>query len=215
MPGIERLSTVTAPASSYDLTDLATVKSEIKKTDTTDDDLLAKYITWSSLAIENEVNRALVSEAVQDNFLLSHEGTSNISRHHPSALQLSRWPIVSVTSVTESGTALVANTDFVIDAPSGRLLRLASDGNVKTWRLWPTVVAFIGGYGTLPGDLVDAAVRMAKNRWNIRGRDPYLRSEVIPGVRDASWWIATGNEAGNMPPDIVDLLDNYRVPVIA
>jgi hypothetical protein len=56
---------------------------------------------------------------------------------------------------------------------------------------------------------------MVRNRFRAKGRDSYLMSENIPGVRDARWWIATGNEAGNIPPDIADLIDSYRVPVIA
>lgn len=215
MSGIERITAITTPAVSYDLTDLTTVKSELKKTDTADDDLLGKYITWSSAAIANEVNRPFVSETMKDQFLLSRAQASGVARVAPDALLVQRWPIISVASVTENGTALVVNTDYVIDATNGRLLRLSSDGNTRSWCLWPVIVAYVGGYATLPGDVIDVAVRMVKNRWNLRGRDPYLRSETIPGVREASWWIATGNEAGNMPPDIVDILDNYRVPVIA
>lgn len=31
---------------------------------------------------------------------------------------------------------------------------------------------------------------------------------------DSRWWIATGNEAGNVPPDVADLIDSYHVPVV-
>lgn len=218
MSGIARISTVTDAASSYDLTDLTTVKSELNKTDTADDALLSKYITWASAAISSECARVFGVETIQDRFLadLSMRGIG--MGNSSESLMLSRWPVqdIGTVTVTENGVALVADTDFALDGNKGKILRLATDGNVRRWCLWPVVVIYDGGYDdpAVPGDVTDAAVRMVKNRFNLRGRDPYLRSENIPGVRDASWWIATGNEAGNMPPDIVDLLASYRVPVI-
>jgi hypothetical protein len=56
---------------------------------------------------------------------------------------------------------------------------------------------------------------MVKNRWFMRTRDSTLRQQNIPGVLEQTFWVATGAEAGAMTPDVVDLLDGYRVPVIA
>jgi hypothetical protein len=108
----------------------------------------------------------------------------------------------------------VADQDYRLNAANGQLLRLSPyNGAVMWWEALPVTVAYEAGFSTIPDDIEDAVIRMIRARWFARNRDPYLMSETIPGVREARWWIATGDQAGNMPPDVVDLLENYRVPV--
>lgn len=213
MPLRERITTVTEPES-VDLVDLDTVKSELKKTDRADDDVLARYITWASAAVADECNRVLVKVTVQDKFLPSPDRGRIHATDTAGVLQLSGFPIVDVTSVVEDTTTLVKDTDFLVDAANGQLLRLNGSGDRRSWIMRPITATYSRGYATIPPSLVDVATRMVKNRWNMRGRDMYLRSENIPGVREATWWIATGNEAGNFPPDVEDILENFRVPII-
>jgi hypothetical protein len=75
-------------------------------------------------------------------------------------------------------------------------------------------VTYSAGYDPMDPPIVDAALRMVNARRLARGRDPYLREENIPGVLERQFWIPTGNDVGNMPPDVSDILNNYRVPVI-
>jgi hypothetical protein len=83
------------------------------------------------------------------------------------------------------------------------------------WSPLPLTVVYSAGYATTPADVEDAVIRMVVKRYQAKGRDPSLKSENLPGVRDVTYWIATGTESGNMTPDITDILDGYRVPLAA
>jgi hypothetical protein len=214
MPLRERVTTVEAPKS-VDLVTLQIVKEELGKTGTADDALLTRYITWASKGIADECNRDLVKVDVIDKFLPALDRGRIHATDTSGLLQLSGYPIIAVASVTEDTTTLIEGTDFLIDAENGRLLRLNGFGTLRSWAMRPITIAYSRGYDPIDPVLVDIATRMVKNRWNGRSRDPYLRSENIPGVREATWWIATGNEAGNFPPDVNDLLSNFRMPIFA
>jgi hypothetical protein len=200
------ISTVVTPANSYDLTTLAVVKDELSITSGDSDPTLQRYLGWASAALSQACNQVFPVETVKDE--VWPDARMDI-------LQLSRFPLTSVTSIVEGGNALVADTDFRADMAGGSVLRLDGSNNLRCWPACPIVATFAAGFATIPGDIADAVTRMVRNRFRAKGRDTYLISENIPGVRDARWWIATGNEAGNMPPDIADLVENYRVPVIA
>lgn len=207
------ITTVTVAANSKLLIDLATVKSVLGITGASEDAFLNLLIGWVSGAIEQYCNRVLVVETVKDEFWLQREPYPWMLPGGVGPLQLSRWPAVAVTSVTEDGTALVDGTDYRVNYELGQLERL----DVKLWpKRWPTlpiVVTYSSGYSPMEPSIIDAAMRMITARRAARGRDPNLKQENIPGVREAQWWIATGKDAGNMSPDIVDILDNYRVPL--
>jgi hypothetical protein len=205
-------STVIAAASSYDLVDLATVKDELGITNGTSDVKLKRYITAASAAIANHCNRVFVKETVSDRFDIR---IPRLQWGGEAVLQLNRFPAITVASVTENSTALVQDTDFRIEAPSGTLIRTSSDGTTLTWAQTPIIVQYDGGYVSIPADLADAAVRLVRTRWFAKDRDPMARQVNIPGVLDVAYWVPTGADAGNMPPDVVDLLSNYAVPQIA
>ena len=206
------ISTVVTPAGSYNLTSLAVVKDELDVSGGASDDTLKRYLAWASAAISQACDRVFPVETVKDE-VWPNRGTIQLSGGLD-ILQLSRWPLVSVTSITENSVLLVDGTDFRVDYKNGQVIRIDSCGNVRSWPSYPLVAIFAGGFATIPGDIEDAVTRMTRNRFRAKGRDTYLVSESLPGVRDARWWIATGNEAGNMPPDIADLIEGYRVPVI-
>lgn len=210
---LRTVSTVITAAGSYDLTTLDVVKDELSITNGSLDATLKRYLTWASAALSQECNRVFAAETVQDQIWPARNLrplSSNLE-----VLQLSRWPIIDIVLLTEDGNTLIKDTDFVVDG-AGHLLRLDSDsGLLRSWNALPKVVQYDAGFEDIPGDLQDAVTRMVRNRYRAKGRDSFLMSESIPGVRDARWWIATGNEAGNVPPDIADLIGSYRVPVIA
>lgn len=207
------VTTVIDPADSYDLTTLDVVKDELSITKNSSDATLKRYLSWASAALSQECNRVFAAETVQDQIWPARNLQPLSSSME--VLQLSRWPIIDIVSLIENGTTLTKDTDFVVDG-AGHLLRLDSgSGLLIRWNALPKVVQYDAGYEEIPGDLQDAATRMVRNRFRAKGRDGSLMSESIPGVRDSRWWIATGNEAGNVPPDIADLLNSYRVPVIA
>jgi hypothetical protein len=210
---VKVITTVLASAASYDLTTLAVVKDELSISDGSSDATLKRYLSWASAALSQECNRIFPVETVKDEIWPVRQLSPVMGGM--AVLQLSRWPLVSVTSITENGILLVDGTDFRSDNVNGQILRLDGSGNLRSWPALPLVAVFSGGFANIPGDLADAVTRMTRNRFKAKGRDSYLVSEDVPGVRNSRWWIATGNEAGNVPPDVADLIDSYRVPVIA
>lgn len=208
------VTTVIEAADSYDLTTLDIVKDELSITNGRSDATLKRYLSWASAALSQECNRVFATETVQDQIWPARNLRPLASGLE--VLQLSRWPIIDVVSVTEDSCTLTEDTDFAADPINGHLLRLDTiSGLLRHWNSLPKIVQFEAGFEEIPGDLQDAVTRMVRNRYRSKGRDSFLMSETIPGVRDARWWIATGNEAGNVPPDIADLIGSYRVPVIA
>lgn len=210
---MQSILTVTAAASSYDLTTLTNVKAELNIIDGASDVILKRYISGASQAAIQYCNRAFAVETVSEQFITDHSRC--LVRGGVKPLQLARWPIVTVTSVTENAVLLVAGTDYLVDATNGQLTRIDSDSFPRFWSPLPLTVVYSAGYATTPADLEDAIVRMVTKRWSAKGRDATLKQENIPGVLERQFWIATGNEAGNMTPDVVDILENYRIPVHA
>ncbi len=212
--GLQAVTTVIAAAQSYDLVALDVVRDELRLTDRSNDVQLKRYISSASAAAAQYCNRVFPVETVQDDFWPERDFYPYQVPGGVQPLQLSRWPVTEITSVVENGETLVADTDFTPNKANGWLVRYDVNQYPKAWPAWKITVTYKAGYAAIPPDVADAVVRMVKARWLARGRDPYLRQENIPGVREVQYWIATGSEAGNMPPDVMDILENYRVPVV-
>lgn len=212
--GYRTITTITVPAGSYDLADIDDVKAELDITGSTQDALLNRYISAASVAIEQYCNRRFVQETVKDEFWPDRELYAFQVSPTIQSLQMSRWPVGAVSSVTENGDALTDATDYRVDKDTGGLWRLDGLAYPFVWKAWPIVATYQGGYSDIPADVQDACIRLVKARYLAKGRDPFMKSESIPGVRDVSYWIATGSDAGNMPPDVADILNNYRQVLI-
>jgi hypothetical protein len=210
---MQSILTVTTPATSYDLTELSDVKDELGILTGVSDTTLARYISSASLAASQYCNRVFQVETVSENILFP-EYWNRIVRGGVKPLQLMRWPLVAVTSVTENAILLVENTDYLVDKANGQLTRLNSSGYPCYWCPLPLVVVYSAGYATIPLDVEDAIIRMVTRRFVMKGRDPNLKQQNIPGVLEQSFWISTGTDSGNMDPSITDILDNYRTPVV-
>lgn len=211
----EIITTVTQAASTYDLVTLDVVKDELDIKDNSKNATLQRYLTSASAMVSQHCNRVFPAETLTEQFWAQRDRWPRLIPGGPPSLQLSRWPIQSVTSVTENGVVLIQDTDFKIDAVNGQLIRLDINLYPKPWPIFPIIIVYIGGFATIPVDVQDAVVRMVTRRYQSKGRDPNLRQQNIPGVLEQSWWISTGTDSGNMSPDISDILDNYRVPVVA
>jgi hypothetical protein len=205
------IPTVTTAATSYDLTTLANVKVELNLTNGAADAILRRYISSASLAAIQYCNRVFVAETLSEQFFPNHP--NRMVRGGVKPLQLARYPLISVASVTEDSALLVQDTDFVIDVPNAQLTRLDQSGIDVFWHPLPLTVVYTAGFETIPPDVEDAVIRMVTRRFAAKGRDPNLKQLSVPGVIEQQWWIATGTETGNMSPDITDVLDNYRAIV--
>jgi hypothetical protein len=205
--------TVTSAATSYNLTSLANVKAELSITDGSSDAILSRYISGASQAAAQYCNRVFVAETVSERFLPGPYDRMMCGGISP--LQLTRWPLITVSSVVEDEEPLAVTDDYLADPINGQLTRVDESGFPRTWRNVTITAAYSGGYATIPADLEDAVIRMVTQRYSAKGRDATLKSEEIPGVRSAQYWIATGEEAGAITPDVADLLDRYRMITVS
>ena len=116
-------------------------------------------------------------------------------------LQLSRRPIVSITSVTEDDDALVA-ADYEID---GYQLRRIDTDEPSNWPTAKTVVVYTAGWSTVPETLKSAAVKFMQAEWQQGDRDPMLKSKSIEGVSSYEWWVDPTKDSV-VPADVMDIL---------
>lgn len=218
------LSTVVTPAASYDLTDLATVHDELRIPiyTITDDPFLSRAITQISSAISRFCNRVFAVEMLCDTIYPERDAYSYQMPGGIAPLQLSRWPLVSVTSVTitdQSGiaTLLVANVDYKIDMLRGWLIRLdPSSAYPVPWSPVQITVTYTAGFSDIPADLVDVVLRLITARYYSRGRDPTLKSQTQPNLGDQTYWVgSTPGVTGPYSDDILSVLESYRQPVVA
>jgi hypothetical protein len=224
---IRIISTVLTAASSYDLTTLENIKDDlaIPNTDTSSDATLARFITEQSALVAQYCNRVFPIESVQDVIYPDRDPYPYQVTGMLSELQLSRWPIVAVASVTDTvavnmSNTLVAGTDFVIDAAHGWLTKIDPNTGYPTcWSADQYTIQYTAGYfeagsGSPPPDLEMAVLRLVTARFKARGRDPFLRGQGEPGVGQEQYWIgALPGQTGPFPPDIAAVLEKYRVPL--
>ena len=92
------VTTVLVPATSYDLTTLATIKDDlaIPAADTSSDATLARFITEQSALVAQYCNRVFPVETVRDTFFLDRDPYPYQVTGMLSELQLTRWPVVAV-----------------------------------------------------------------------------------------------------------------------
>jgi hypothetical protein len=146
------ITTVVSAASSRDMTDLATAKTELSIALTANDAWISKAITQVSRAVQTYLKRTLVPEVVQD--LLDFQSQPFRQRHSLNLpeLQLSRWPVISIVSVSQlqsdmTALSLVEGTDFRVNYETGTLLRLNTSGQSALWETLPLTVNYMAGYG--------------------------------------------------------------------
>ena len=221
------ISTVLTAASSYDLTSLANIKDDlaIPSTDTSSDATLARFITEQSALVAQYCNRVFPIETIQDVIYPDRDPYPYQVTGMVGELQLSRWPLVSVTSVTDTvsvgvANTLVSGTDYQVDTARGGLTKIDPNTGYPTgWSPDQYTIEYTAGYfeagsGSPPPDLEMAVLRLVTARYKARGRDPFLRSQGEPGVGNEQYWIgALPGQTGPFPPDIAAVLEKYRVPL--
>ncbi|QCG93958.1 hypothetical protein E6C67_08395 [Azospirillum sp. TSA2s] len=210
-------TTVITPAGSTALVDLATVKDDWSISGTADDAFLTRTIDRCSAAAAQFCNRVFVVETVRDDIQIERDQIDWPVHGGAAPLQLSRWPVGSVTTVVEdigtSAVTLVQGVDFTVNPAIGQLTRLDGNGRPRKWPPTLIQVTYTAGYSTIPSDLQDAVSRMVWTRYAERRRDPFVQRVRVDGVDDVTY-ITPKADAGNLSADVSDILDNYRVPVV-
>jgi hypothetical protein len=215
--------TVITPAPSQDLVSLATVRDELQSK-ASDNAYLTRIKRQASSAIASYCDRVFITETVSEQFrgrgpIFAFLGSGQYlgyladgaSTPHSDPVTLRRFPVVSITSITEDGVVLAAGVDYELDAARGFINRLWNDMQ-RPWDFDKLVVEYSAGYAAdaVPDDLQDAALRLITARYAARGRDPMLRQYSVPGVLEETFWVGAVGDNGAMPPEVAGLIDQYR-----
>lgn len=113
------------------------------------------------------------------------EETYRIVDTGPKALITARRFIADV-AVTENGSALVEDIDFIVEGDAGIVRRLSADVITK----WPTgkiVVTYTAGFAVVPELIKAVAADYVKMRRTQRGVDPLERSVSVEGLDSVSY----------------------------
>jgi hypothetical protein len=165
------------------------LRTALKITATTSDELLREILDEATDLAERRVGRALRRKTVVE----SHAGGS-------SGILLRQPPALSITSVVENGTTLDASSYFV-RASSGVLYR-GTDTAPYCWPSGTVVVTYVAGYADPPSAAKRGVKAIAKwlyqSEQNMGGRF---------GVEDSQY-------AGDALPDwVYRPLDSMRLPL--
>lgn len=161
-----------------------------------DDTLLTRIITAASDAIENYCGRTFTSTLYTAEM---QDGTGT------KTLQLRNFPIISVTSLLEGGSALVVGTD-PNGSPTPDALIYAEEGQlVRPWFIWLPYrrwysITYTAGYATVPGDVIQACIDLSALM--LREKEHVGMSSKTAGQQIVSY-------RGDLPKYIRDTLDGY------
>jgi len=221
------ITSVVTPPAGLDLTTLAIWKDDWGVKGNADDAFIRRTITRCSMAAANYCNRVFGIATYLDVIRLERgEALGRIANGEASPIAVRMWPLVSILSVTENplnaAADLTEGTDFETDLGKGLICRLDGNGNPRTWPMVQINVVYQAGYvlptdtneadRTLPFDIEDAVGRMVWSRYAERQRDPFVQEESVVGVGTTRYITTTPD--GNLSPDVTDILNNYRVPLL-
>lgn len=219
--------TVVIPATNRAFVTKETVKAEIGVTSPSQDDNITRWLLQATAQIEKYCCRKLISEKVSEQFRLArqhywplaytNQGFGESSYTAPVSagrLRLARYPVTSIDSVTVDGTVL-DTSEYEVDPDSGLLQRLRNDHPTQ-WACNKVVVLYTGGYTvpptsnpTIPADIQDAVIELAKMKRTKAKRDPALKSRNVVGVLEEEFWVGSTADDSGFPPDIAASLDGY------
>lgn len=121
-------------------------------------------------------------------------------------IYLSRRPVVSVASVTESGV-LLDPASYEVRGGIGALVRLNNDVPCQ-WAPSKIVVVYDAGWATVPDGLKRAAEQLVQLYWSQASKDPLVSQSNVPGVLEQQIRIGS-QSAPSIPQDVMDDLGPY------
>lgn len=212
MPSPNQISTVITPASSLWLVSLDAALDELglDADGGTLDSQVGRMIGQVSSAINTYCNRVFVRQSYRDQFRYTCNWLG-----YGNPLVLSQAPIAVdsdgdlVLTATEDGTA-VDTGEWEVNRSTGALYRLDSAGGISSWSGSLIAIDYDAGFDLIPDDVQAAALRWLAMRYSARGRDPYLRSEEVPGAQRFDYAVSQMAAAG-VPTEISEMLSGYRI----
>ncbi len=203
---------IIASAVCRDLTVLDTVKMElgIPTADASHNDQIAVLIKQASSVISAYCDNMFAEETVQETFW------SDYPSEYANSFMLSREPVSEILSVDIDGTILdPVEYRLGTDSHLHRVNFISGGCSLWTWTQ-EAVITYTAGYlllDGLPYGIERAALMLIKDYYSGVGRDPRVRAEDIPGVRNVTYWVGgmgVGNQGSTLPPDVLALLAPYR-----
>lgn len=185
-----------------DLTELPSIKTELRIL--TDDD---------DLYLEDLIHRASAAIA-------AYCGRTTFGRETYRQAEWTDGPLlqifldrdldIEVSMVTLNGVAL-PSTDWLLE---GRRLRRMLGARPSSWPGGSSIVIeYQAGFhllATLPRDIEQACITLVKDAYHARDRDRALRSERVLDLSEVSFFGAAINaKTGGLPPDIAAQVDGY------
>src|SRR5262245_46241075 len=196
------------PAESKNLTVLQTVKAELGITTDEKDAVLEGLISQASDIVAAYCDRVFARETVTEHFWPERRSWYE----NWDALVLSRTPIEEIISVTHDNSILTTG-DYEVDTNAGILYRMTAL-SVFDWCVHTSVeVQYTGGYlllDDLPRGVERATILLVKDYFYSGQRDPRIKTESVPSIYSVDYWIGATGPAGELPPDVVALLEPYR-----
>lgn len=195
--------TVIEPAVETKLTTLETVWDALAISPGAADTFLDLSIDQASDAICTWCGRTFALETVRETIY---------SRSFSDGIMLSRWPVVSVISVSMAGAD--QDVGLIESEDGGFLHRVDANGARRGWGIGNAVVEYQAGYllpgtagRTLPHDIERAAILLVRAAYFSRDRDPSVRTETVEGVGSTSYGLDSGF---TLPPEVEGLLSRHR-----
>lgn len=159
-----------------DLITASELKEFIPLSGTSQDTPLGNVIIRATADIETYLDRLLVTRGDITEYHLSGEAYAQRVILGPD-LYMRQWPIISVTTIHESGsrvadaTTLLDAASYVVNKAAGRITRVG--GSTSGPEAWTTAyrgvkVVYAAGYANtaaVPGDIKDAALRLCALTW--------------------------------------------------
>lgn len=198
--------TIVTPATTFNLTTVAAVRTQLGLTDNSETENLARWISQASDTIAKFCNRIFAEETVAETFRL---------KRREFGLLLTRFPASAIVSVVENDTTLTTVSDYELasDGSGGVLNRLRNDRDSE-WPIGKIVVTYTAGYALpngLPEGIERAAIMLVSQYRNTSDRDPQIRSEAIEGSGSTSYFDGLESQAG-LAPEVVGLISKHRKP---
>jgi len=184
MPSI--LTETTSPVSTA-LTTLAKAKEELGITDTASDALITKLIDRASSVIASYCDRVFGYAVLSE--LFRYAPITGFARANWRTLRLSRWPLVSLTSVTD-GDGLVSPTLYESETgPTFSFVHRILNSERSFWTQPPFTVVYTAGWNlpndtspNLPSDVEEVCLSMVRSAWYRRQGDPSVQIDLVEGV---------------------------------
>lgn len=207
--------TVVTAANNFKLATVTQLKADLGITGSSQDSALGEAIDQASAAIATWCRRVFAIETVQET-LFRNAATPTVV--------LSRYPVISLTTLDLGDAAIDAEDDVLVDAEKGLLYQPAG----ALWAAGTVVAAYAAGYllpgevaGTdddpaesLPADLQRACLTLATRTWHGHGRDPALKSFTYSDGSQGSYGFGAPTDSSGMPTDIAATIAAYRRPVV-